>query len=49
MEKIKKLGLPKGSEIVIKQIGLLEFHLFGLLPTCDKDFGDIIKLKENER
>lgn len=48
MENTKKLSLPKGSEIVIKQIGLLEFHLFGLLPTCDKDFGDIIKLKENE-
>lgn len=48
MENIKKLSLPRGSEIVIKQIGLLEMHLFDLLPTCDKDFGDTIKLKENE-
>ena len=48
MENIKKLSLPRGSEIVIKQIGLLEMHLFDLLPTCDKDFGDIIKIKENE-
>lgn len=48
MENIKKLSLPRGSEIVIKQIELLEMHLFDLLPTCDKNFGDTIKIKENE-
>lgn len=40
----KKLILCRGiqgSDVVIKQIGLLEFHLFGLLPTCDKAFGEI--------
>ena len=49
----KKLILTRGiqvSSITIKQIGLAEFHLFDLLPTCDKDIGEIreIKLKENE-
>ena len=40
----KKLILCRGiqgSGIVIKQIGLLEFNLLGLLPTCDKCFGEI--------
>lgn len=40
----KKLILYRGSQesgIVIKQIGLLEFHLLDLLPTCDKSFGEI--------
>jgi hypothetical protein len=44
MGNTKKLILCRGiqgSGIVIKQIGLLEFHLFDLLPTCDKDFGEI--------
>ena len=49
----KKLILTRGiqgSGITIKQIGLAEFHLFDLLPTCDKDIGEIreIKLKEDE-
>lgn len=40
----KKLILCRGiqgSGIVIKQIGLLEFYLFDLLPSCDKAFGEI--------
>ena len=40
----KKLILCRGiqgSGIVVKQIGLLEFNLLGLLPTCDKCFGEI--------
>ncbi len=44
MENIRKIILTRGiqgSGITIKQIGLLEFHLFDLLPTCDKDFGEI--------
>lgn len=46
----KKLILTRGIRITIKQIGLAEFHLFDLLPTCDKAIGEIreIKLKENE-
>ena len=31
----------QGSDIVIKQIGILEFYLSGSLPTCDKAFGEI--------
>lgn len=47
----KKLILTR--DITIKQIGLSEFHLFDLLPTCDKAIGEIrkiksIKFKENE-
>ena len=42
MEK-KKLILTRG--ITIKQIGLAEFHLFDLLPTCDKAIGEIRKIK----
>lgn len=47
MEK-KKLILTRGiqsSGITIKQIGLDEFHLFDLLPTCDKAIGEIREIK----
>lgn len=42
----KKLILTRGiqgSGITIKQIGLAEFHLFDLLPTCDKAIGEIME------
>lgn len=49
MDKIiKKIILTRGiqgSGITIKQIGLTEFHLFNLLPTCDKAIGEIREIK----
>ena len=31
----------QGSGVTIKEIGLCEFLLYNLLPTCDKAFGEI--------
>ena len=45
MENTKKLILHRenqdSKEVIIKEIGLLEILKYGMLPTCDKDIGDI--------
>ena len=34
-------GIQSSEEVTIKEIGILEILKYGMLPSCDKDIGDI--------